>query len=37
MKIIKESLAKAFKMKDLGKLSYRLGINFEYDELTSQK
>ena len=34
MKIIKESLAKRFKMKDLGKLSYCLEINIEYDELT---
>ena len=29
-----ESLAKCFKMKHLGKLSYCLGINLEYDELT---
>ena len=34
IKIIKESLANRFKMNDLGKLSYCLGINVEYDELT---
>ena len=32
MRIIKDSLATRFKMKDLGKLHYCLGITVEYDE-----
>ena len=32
MRMIKESLAKRFKMKDLGELHYCLGINVEFDE-----
>ena len=32
MERITDSLAEQFKMKDLGKLHYCLGINIEYDE-----
>ena len=36
MKKVKESLATRFKMKDLGKIHYCLGINIEYDEEKKQ-